>query len=144
MKKLFYILAMTLMVLASASCTKKMVPLYLKGTTWVCTEGDGISVIKFDTRRTFHADEYLDGKYYFTSKCKIAEVMDSQVYFEIVSISIPPEDWDQVLTHGIMTLLNRNNIETVMCKDNWGKILEESRCQFVRDDNFNISNYVER
>ena len=146
MKKLFYILAAALMVLTSVSCSKNMVPLYLKGTTWVFEGTDGVSVLKFDTRRTFHVDVYdtHDGvEYLATVNYRVAEVMDDDVYFEFASISIV-ESGDGVAQEGIITLHGRRNMEIVTTKNRWREIDESSRFQLYRDDNFNISNYVER
>ena len=142
MKKLFYLLAAALMVLASVSCTKKMVPLYLKGTTWVCTEAGSLGVIKFDTRRTFHFDIYTGEFYEFTANYRIVEVIDDQVNFEFASISVEPGEGMDVAGEGMLLLHGRRSMEYVATSNHWRDIDERSRSQFFRDDSFNISKYV--
>ena len=141
MKKLFYILAATLMVLASVSCTKKMVPLYLKGTTWVCDESGELAVIKFDTRRTFRIDVYVDGISELTIKYKVAEVIDDQVNFDFMSMSKVDEEIG-VDQEGMLILRSRRDMDLVFTSYNWSQIDEDSRRHFYRDDKFNIWNYA--
>ena len=144
MKKLFYILAAALMLLASTSCTKKMVPLYLKGTTWVYDGSDVLSVIKFNTRRTFDLDIYdhTDDEYSFTIKYRINEVKDDQVYFEFVSISIALGNLDDLSKEGMMTLLGKRDLEMVSTRNHWRDIMEDTRAHFNLDKNFSVSKYA--
>ena len=141
MKRIVVVLTMALMVLASVSCTKKMVPLYLKGTTWVCPESDDIAVLKFDTRRSFLIDVYEEGLRAFTIKFRIAEVIDDQVNFEFASISVAGEGLD-VAQEGMLLLQGRRDMDLVITSHHWREIDEESRSHLVRDDKFNILNYL--
>ena len=140
MKKIVVFLTMALMVLVSVSCTKKMVPLYLKGTTWVSTDGD-LAVIKFDTRRTFHIDLYGDNKLEFTVKYKVAEVIDDQVNFEFLSSSIVDEEVG-LPEEGMLQLQSRRDMDIVFTSQHWMKINEDTRSHLFRDDQFDISKYI--
>ena len=141
MKKIVVFLTMALMVLSSVSCTKKMVPLYLKGTTWVCTETGDLAVIKFDTRRTFHIDAYGDNKLEFTVKYRVAEVIDDQVNFEFLSSSIVDEEVG-LPEEGMLQLQSRRDMDMVFTSQHWMKINEDSRRHLFRDDQFDISKYI--
>ena len=144
MKRIVVFLAMVLMLLASSSCSKDMVPLYLKGTTWVSDGLDGVTVIKFDTRRTFHVDVYdihHGAEYIVTVNFRVAEVNDDQVNFEFASIS-RTGNTDEVAKEGMMTLHGRRNMDIVTTRNHWREIVEETRFPLHRDDHFNIWNYV--
>ena len=141
MKKIVVFLAMALMVLASVSCTKKMVPLYLKGTTWVCDESGELAVIKFDTRRTFRIDVYVDGISELTIKYKVAEVKDDQVNFDFLGMSKVDEEIG-VDQEGMLLLNGRRDLDLVFTSYRWSQIDEDSRRHFFRDDHFNIWNYT--
>lgn len=141
MKKIVVFLTMALMVLSSVSCTKKMVPLYLKGTTWVSNETGDLAVIKFDTRRTFHIDIYGDNELELTVKYKVAEVIDDQVNFEFLSSSMVDVEVD-IPEEGMLQLQSRREMDIVFTSQHWTKINEDTRSHLFRDDQFDISKYI--
>lgn len=145
MKKLFYILAAALMVLASVSCTKERLPLYMKGTTWVFSDPSikAIAVMKFKTRTSFTTEQYSDeGQLFLKATGTVVDVKGDEVYYEFTHFDVYPEYAEWVASEGIIILVDRQNIDVLYTDNHWTDVDYDEAWRFRRDDKFKLSNYL--
>ena len=145
MKKLFYILATALMVLAAISCSKEKLPLYMSGTTWVCDDpsSETIGVAKFNTRTSFTLTYYSDeGEIFFKASGTVVDVKGDEVYFEFTHYDVYPEEAEWVASEGIIMLVDRNNIDFIFTDAHWTIVDYDDGWRFRLDKKFNLSKYL--
>lgn len=142
MKKLFYILAMTLMVLASVSCTKQKVPGFLKGTVWVYepNDSDFLGVLVFGSQSSFTAYgiKKSSGEIQTKTTCDVVEIRLDQILFVVSDVF--PEDVEFSSHEGLIFLnLDEDEIDVWATADCWTYVYDHTGTLHHRSYDFDIS-----